>query len=247
MQQELLGNERGIYITNVAPTGSAGMVLEIHDVLLSIDKVSVTNDGTIIVNDQYEPCKNITDMYEKVPFWHYIRMKHPDDQVELTFLRDGEKHTKKCTLQIEDPLVPRMDLRISNEYYVIGGLVFLPLNYWHVYPNPNDKNTPASYFVWKRNLLPYLFDKYKEFDDQQIVILSEIVPGPITAGYDLINYRLHSVNGEEVKNIKHLQKICDKAEGNVRFEFDYNTIALVNITDAKRDQKEILNRLGIAN
>jgi S1-C subfamily serine protease len=244
LQDQLLGKESGILVRNVAPTGSSGMVLEKHDILIAIDNISISNDGTIVVNDQYEPCSKPSDMYEKVPFWHYIRMKHPGESVELTFLRDGKKQMKKCTLQPIESIVPKIDLRISNEFCVIGGFVFLPLNYWHVYPRNTE--VPASYFIGKRHLLPYTHDTYKEFDDQQIVILSDAVPSSITTGYDLQTYRIHTFNGEEVRNIKHLQQLCDEAKGIARLEFDYNAVALINMDDARKNHDDVLKHLGIS-
>jgi S1-C subfamily serine protease len=243
MQGVFLGNERGVLVTDVAPTGSAGMVLEKHDVITAIDDVSVSNDGTIIVDDQYRPCAKLEDMYEKVPFWHYIRMKHPGEQVEVHFLRDGKKQMKKCTVQPIDDLVLKIDDRISKEVCVIGGFVFLPLNFWHVYSR--GKDTEMQSLIKKRNLLPYVHDKYKEFDDQQIVILSETVPNAITTGYDLSFLRLHTVNGEEVKNINHLQQIRESTKGVAKFEFDYNTVALIDMAEAKRSRPDVLEKLGM--
>ena len=243
LQKELLNSESGILVTDVSSTGSAGMALQKHDILLAIDDVSVSNDGTIVVNDQYEPCSKQKDMYEKVPFWHYIRMKHPGERIELSFLRDGKKQVSKCTLQPIENLVSKIDLRISNEFCIVGGFVFLPLNYWHVY-SKNEKMSPNQ-IVGRRHLLPYVHDTYKEFDNQQIIILSEVVPNVVTAGYNLISQRLHTVNGEEVKNIEHLKQLCDDAKGLLKFQFDYNDIAIIDMAEAKKHQPEVMKRLGI--
>ncbi len=241
MQKELLGEDRGVIITNVAPVGSCGLILQKHDIMTSIDDIPISNDGTIIVDDQYEPSKNVKTMYEKVPYWHYIRMKHPGESVEITVLRDGKKQVKKCTLHIIDWLVQRIDDRISTEHFVLGGFVFLPLNYWHVF---GPFTTPDD-VVSKRNLIPYIHDVEKEFDDQQIIIVSETVPNVTTTGYNVINFRLHTVNGTEVKNLKHLQQLCENTIGVAKFEFDYNALVLIDMNVARKNTAVVNEHLGV--
>ena len=242
MKKELLGEERGVLVTEIAPVGSCGLILQKHDIITYIDDVSVSSDGSMIVNDQYESTKDQKNMYEKVPFWHYIRMKHPGDQVEITIIRNKKKQIKKCTLQVIDSLVPKIDAKISTEYYVLGGFVFLPLNYWHVY----GTNTKVEELVSMRNLLPYIHDTNKEFEDQQIVILSETVPNVTTTGYEVQNLRLHTVNGTEVKNIKHLQQLCENSKGVTQFEFDYNVLVLIDMDIAIKNTAVVKEHLGIS-
>lgn len=241
MQKELLGEDRGVLITKISPVGACGLLLQKHDIMTSVDDIPISSDGTIIVDDQYEPSKNVKTMYEKVPYWHYIRMKHPGDSVELTIIRDGKKQVKKCTLHVIDWLVQRIDDRISTEYFVLGGFVFLPLNFWHVYLSIDTVDDVIS----KRNLIPYVHDDEKEFDDQQIVIVSETVPNVTTTGYNVKDLRLRTFNGTEIKNIKHLQQICENSKGIAKLEFDYNRIVLIDLEVAKKNTPTVKEHLGI--
>ena len=134
------------------------------------------------------------------------------------------------------------------EYFIFGGLVFLPLSrpyLQHKYGKDNwTKKCPVT-------LKYYYFKKKKEYIDQQIVILSQVLASDTTVGYhNLNNLVLKTINDNQlkIKNLKHLCKIVDNLVKNkknnkfIKFQFESSEIIVLNINQAINSVNNILKR-----
>lgn len=202
MQETYLSKDTtGVLVRRVDPTINS--VLEVGDVLHTIDDVSIHNNGTIYISETYQIInaqKDTSAVYEKVPFWYIIRMKYPGDKVILTISRKGKIKKIFCTLDIgPNSLVPIMHKHVSLNYYNVQGFIFQALNKYFL----------DEQFFTKYLLLPYFWDTFKQFDNQEIVILSEIIPNKVTEGVKRKYVQLISIDGTIVKNLSHVKSLCE--------------------------------------
>lgn len=202
----------GILITRVDPSN---LILKPSDVLHAIDGIAIENDGNITIDEHYQIVsgfldKNVnkkTALAEKIPYWHIIRMKYPGDKVELSITRDGKFKTIQMTLSIgPNSLIPGTHKYISKEYINLNGFMFQPANLYHL-----DADFSNAY---KYLLRPQAEKVFKDFDNQEIVILSEIMPNKTTENYRKKYIPVIAVNGTAVRNLEHFKKLTT-GKGNI--------------------------------
>jgi len=204
--QFLKGEKTGVLITRVDPSN---LILKPNDVLHAIDGIPIQNDGNITIDEHYEIIEkdSVGVCAEKIPYWHIIRMKYPGDKVELSITRDGKFKNIQMTLGIgPNSLIPGTPKYISKEYVNLNGFMFQPANLYHL---DQDFSNPYKY------LLRVQAERvYKEFENQEIVILSEIMPNKTTENYRKKYIPVISVNGTSVRNLEHFKKLTS-GKGNI--------------------------------
>lgn len=66
------------------------------------------------------------------------------------------------------------------------------------------------------------FKKYRQLEDESIVVLSQVLAADLTVGYSTSFCRLKNVNGVDIRNIYHLAEICDNCTDEfVQFVLDH--------------------------
>lgn len=239
----------GILINRVNPTGSAGHLLKIRDVIHQIDDIQINDDQTILI-ENYQIVNKPTENTEKVPFWHILRLKHPGDSIKLLITRDKKQKTITFKINVmAKKLIPSLSNSISRSYYSFGGLIFMPLNFWYLCkPEDHDNWQSISRImdINKAGLFKYL-ENCPEFADEEIVILNDILQSPLTSGYKMEHVRLMKINNITVKNIEHVHEICESAnEEFTKFEFENNKIIILNTKIAKLKSNELSQKyLGV--
>ena len=239
LRKAVLGDSTssGMMVNEIAPTGPASMTLKPGDVITNIEGVDIGNDRMISLDYKCRPIKQTalssTEIYEKVPYWHIIRMCNPNDIIKLVVNRNGKTLNLKCRLTAcPDDLVPIIETRISMDYHILGGFVFTPLNYWHVFPDESSSVTIHS-VLSKYKLYETAIDKYKEFEDHEIVILSDIIPTKITVGAPVRPIsRLVKINDEDVRNLNHVKKVANGNKDVLTLEFDDHQIIKIDMNDS---------------
>lgn len=198
---------QGILVRRVDPT--INLVLQEGDILCAINDIPIQNDGKVfmvnyeIVKQTYNGSTGDLD-WEKVPYWHIVRMCNPGQRVELKVCRNGVIKILKHTLTVgPNNLVPVLPKYISLDYWNVHGLVFQPLNRMHIkeYERQNIGLDEITYFV------PFT-RKYKSSNDEEVVIISEIIPNKLTENYTKFRYApVQTVNGKAVRNLKHFKEL----------------------------------------
>lgn len=184
----------GIIVNRINPIGNLENLLEIEDIIISIDSIEINGDQTYFSNNS-----------ERFPYWHIIRMKFPGDLVELKIIRNKKEKIINFRINaMKQLLIPSINVDLS--YYIAGGLIFIPLNLWYLFSS-RDADT-KSMDSNKINLYKYLRE-YPDTQNQQIIILIDILPNSQNSGYNIENLRLLRINDEEINNIKDVYKICE--------------------------------------
>ena len=80
--------------------------------------MQIADDGTIDFRGE-----------ERINFSHIVRMKPVDSDINYQVLRDGQIIDVKFSLKVTRYLVPTTHLvDCLPSYYIVGGVVFLPLS-----------------------------------------------------------------------------------------------------------------------
>ena len=199
--------QSGVLIVHVVHNSSSDGILRKRDVLLRIDGKPVADDGTV----EFRP-------KERTSFSYPVQRKQLGDSVEIELLRDGILKTLQVDLthpMEQNWLVPMEVYDVMPTYYIYGGVVFAPLNKnlllrW----GPNWRNTAP------RQLVTQLDQNYVTEDQDEVVVLLKVLAADVNQGYhDEKHWLIDAVNGEEVRNLKHLIKLVEAGEGDEFIEF----------------------------
>ena len=185
----------GEIVSTVFTQGSADGVLQVGDVLTSVDGHAVDNSG-------YVSLDGIGRMPEMYPlFFHLV-----GESVDLGLLRDGKPLTAKMPLKPASRLLPyREDLRRPS-YFMAGGLVFVPLtdNYF----------STAEWATFKLTLQDLYFHGLPSPQRRQVVIISHVLPHMINKGYDKVKDAVvTAVNGRPITQLKDLVEAFRHPQG----------------------------------
>eukprot|EP00271_Cylindrocystis_brebissonii_P010439 TRINITY_DN26626_c0_g1_i1.p1 TRINITY_DN26626_c0_g1~~TRINITY_DN26626_c0_g1_i1.p1 ORF type:complete len:713 (+),score=167.58 TRINITY_DN26626_c0_g1_i1:234-2372(+) len=221
----------GVLVIKVMPLSLAKGILEPDDVILAFDGAAIADDGTV-------PFRGA----ERIEFGHLVAQKYQGDECRLRLLRKGKVVEVSVQLSINRPLIPihLLDLKGPPGYFIFAGLVFV------------QASQPYLRAQWGKdwdNKAPYgLCEKagsgIREFEGQEVVLLSQVLGAEITNGYQsLSSLMVRRCNGESVKNLRHLAQLV---EGNtdpfVSVELEREQKLVVKVETAKALSAEILEQ-----
>jgi len=163
----------------------------------------VANNGTVEFREN-----------ERTSFEYVIQNKRIDDTVEFEILRDGT--VMKTDIQLTIPvnhcrLVPHNQYDVEPTYYIVGGLVFMPLtrNYLDVRLTDNEYSSDIFY-----NLFPYYDAGEPSEGKREVVVMATVLTDEVNVGYqDLEDVVIVEVNGNNVAELKDLVGAVEKNEG----------------------------------
>lgn len=196
-------DDRGVYVGKVYPGGSSSGLILTGDVLLAIDGLPISSDGTIPIDG------TPTDMAE------VVERKFKGDSVTFEVLRDGEKREVKVPLESAWPFAMQANAYdVKPRFLVYGGLVFQPLD-----ANFFDANEPDDL------RLRYMFDHYVSqslnTEHPEIVVLSNVLADPVNAYAGDFRFGIvDEVNGKKIRGLADLAEALDQPG-------DYTTIQLL--------------------
>ncbi len=214
-------DQQGVYINSVYHMGTGSDVLEVNDVILTIDGFAIDSYG------------NYKDpMYDELFFSHRITSKSPGETVDFEFWRDGKKLTRAVEIKAidsADMLVPYYEFDTRPQYLITGGLVFQKLSrpYLAAFGGKN----------WAGNIVPHLVHyfqdrAYKPTEERKdVVVLSYVLPAPINLGYkDLSQIVVKQFNGMAITSIADIREAQkrnpDSAYDVIEFELDQPLVVL---------------------
>jgi S1-C subfamily serine protease len=221
--------QSGVMIKHISPMFKKKNILKIKDVIMAIDGIKVANDGTVPFRQQ-----------EVIFFGSLIWEKFPGDKCRFTILRDGKVMDVEYALEREEQLVPPRTFDKLPSYYIIGGLVIVPLS-------TNYLDCWGDLAKSPRELLNYLMDGEITDCQNQVVVVSAVLADKVNVGYqDFAAQAVIAVNGIKPKNLKHFISIIEKmTDGFMEIDLENKDKIVLQINAARTASMEILERYRI--
>jgi S1-C subfamily serine protease len=223
---QMSGLQSGVLITHIPPASPAEQLLRVGDVVLSIDGRAIGNDGKIGFRDN-----------ERVHFEHAVHSKFIGDTVELKVLREGAVFEASIPLTVSIDslaLVPFRQYDRPPTYYILGGLVFQPLT-------GNYLNTWGKLEKAPSYLVSQFYHGKRNGKRNQVIVLTNILGGEMTAGYeDAQNHIVSQVNGESISSMADLVRAVENNQGPYHTIVDEHGTHIVLERTKVADQSEIL-------
>lgn len=222
-------SQSGIMISFLPPLDEKRGIFKVNDVILSIDGINISNDGTVPFRAS-----------EVIYFENLIWEKFIGDKSTFKILRDGKPMEIVYTLGPAESLVKMRTFDQLPSYYIIGGLLFVPLNQNYLDSWDDEEKTP-------RMLLNYLY--YGEITPKrdEVVVLSEVLADDVNMGYQQINYiSVDSINGVKVKNMKHLIELIENSKNRfIEISLENKGRVVIELKKLKEATPRILERYRI--
>jgi hypothetical protein len=127
-------------------------------------------------------------------------------------------------------------------------LVFQPLSNGYLKANRSGQYGLMSYIPeytledYKKLIPDRIQDKRKE-----LVVLSRVLPDAINRGYkNMEGAIIYSVNGQVIKDMKHLTRVIDKAKGKyLRIINDLGNVIILDLALARKSENRILDNYQV--
>ncbi len=128
-------------------------------------------------------------------------------------------------------------------YYVYGGLVFTTLttNYLKLWGKKWYNDAPAHLLDLRTGFL--------EAKGEGVVLLVKVLASEVNTGYhDIFNGHVTEVNGQKVKNLRHLVELveADADEPFVAFKGNNHSVVVLDREKAELENPKILETYGIS-
>lgn len=226
-------DENGVLVIKVFDDSPAQGILRENDVVLKIDEFDIAEDGSIKLSEDI-----LTD------YKHAIDLHHVGESVQLSYSRDGNPGTAKLNAQQaldSYSLVTGEQFDKLPEYYIYGGILFVPLNMNLIKRWGND---------WSRTAPVSLLQARNEWsspDRKQLVVALQVLAADVNLGYhDWRNWLVNSVNGEPVADFAHFAELIKRNEQeNIVLENTNGYQLVINHDSAVASEAEILARYRI--
>lgn len=229
----LRDDQNGVLVIKVFDDAPAQGLLQENDVILQIDDFDIAEDGSIRLSDDI-----LTD------YKHAIDLHHVGDSVSITYARNGEVHSTelKAREALDSySLVTGEQFDKIPEYYIYGGIVFVPLNMNLIKRWGND---------WSRTAPVSLLQARNEWSSperRQLVVALQVMAADVNLGYhDWRNWIVDFVNGEPVRDFRHFAELIEyNSEENIVMENQNGYQLIINHEQALASEDEILARYRI--
>uniref|UniRef100_A0A7I4EG20 Protease Do-like PDZ domain-containing protein n=1 Tax=Physcomitrium patens TaxID=3218 RepID=A0A7I4EG20_PHYPA len=219
--------KQGVLVRRVEPTSPAFQAIKEGDVLLSFDNIPVANEGTVPFRAG-----------ERISFGFLISQKFSGDTAKCKMLRDGEVIEIETTLKAPVHLVPVHIEGKLPSYLIVAGLVFTPVCNPYLeseYGQDFEYDAPVKILEKSRHGMA-------EFDDEQLVVVSQVLANDVNIGYEEIaNTLVKTFNGVKIRNLRHLADLIDTCTDDfMRFELDYCSLVVLETKVARSVTPKIL-------
>ncbi len=182
----------GVLVNRIYPGSPCEGFLRKGDVLLSIDGVTIENDGTVEFRKG-----------ERTFFSYGIQQKQLYESVSLAILRGGEEQVLSMQLTQAvgfDRLVPYRQYDIPPTYFIMGGLIFEPLTL-----NYLEGFGPKWNIVAPVEQMNFFLKGEPTQEQQEVIVLAKVLADEVNIGYHTSkNTIVSSVNGRKISRMKDL-------------------------------------------
>jgi S1-C subfamily serine protease len=225
----LESGESGVMVVSVDQGGSCFGVLEPRDVLLEIEGMRISNNGTIQYRERHRTRYDVL-----------LGERHVGDTLGLTIKRRGERISVEITLAPMHYLVPRAQYDVAPTYYIYAGLVFQPLT----------RDFLATWDKWwdkgPKEFLYHYYSGSRTLDRHQVIVLSQILGDEINMGYEgLYNESVIRVNGVMPRDMHDFVNRLDEARGIVEIETSGPGFIMLDADRARAANPHILARYHV--
>ncbi|MEX2468789.1 MAG: serine protease, partial [Pseudohongiellaceae bacterium] len=225
--------EDGVLVIKVFENSPADGILRENDVILKIDDYAIADDGTIELNDDV-----LTD------YKHAIDMHHVGEPIRVTYARDGELRETDLlarATQLSYSLVATEQFDKLPDYYLYGGVLFVPLNMNVIKRWGND---------WSRTAPVSLLAARSEWSSparRELVVALQVLAADVNLGYhDWRNWIVDSINGEPIRDFRQFaERLYSNTEEFVVLENDNGYQMVINHADAMASEQQILERYRV--
>ena len=223
----------GVLIIKIFEGSPAAEVFMEDDVILSIDDFDIAEDGTIRLSEDL-----LTD------YKHAIDMHHIGEEIHVRYSRDGiERSTELRAEKALDnySLVKGEQFDRTPQYYIYGGVLFVPLNMNLIKRWGSD---------WSRSAPVSLLQMRSEWsspDREEVVVALQVLAADVNLGYhDWRNWVVESVNGRSIKNFSEFANLLESnSKDNVVFENKNGYQMVINHSEAIESEASILQQYRI--
>ena len=221
----------GVMVTRVAHGGSVDGKVRSGDVLLSADGVPIASDGTVALREG-----------ELVDCGYVISKRHVGDEVTLDIWRKRARRQVIATLRAPRYLVAEERYELRPSYYVIGGLLFVPLtrNYLMTWGDNWQQRAPRELVTLYQSGIP-------TSRQSEVVVLQKVMADRVNQGYhDYESVIITAVGGKHVQSLAHLAQVADATRGTyLRFDASDGRVIVIDRKLARKRHDGILGRFGI--
>lgn len=228
---KMSSKQSGVLVCEIPPNLKATSPFKENDVILAIDGKKIANDATIKFRSD-----------EVIFFENAIWSKFIGDSCKFTLLRQGEKIEVNYKLSRDKRLVPRRFFDRLPTYYIVGGLVFVPLTI----------NYLDSWRDWwtagPRDLVNYVRYGKITKERNEIVVLSFVLADKSNVGYQYVKYQpIIRANGLKLKNLRQLINIIEKHHDKyLVLQFRNKAKLVVDLAKQRKATAKILKRYRIS-
>jgi S1-C subfamily serine protease len=219
----------GILVVDIVHNSALKDILQIDDIITSIDGNRIENDGTVQFREN-----------QYTHFKYFIDLHQYGDEVTLEVLRNGEKKLLKAklpdTASDERSSYAVLEYDKMPTYFMLGGYVFSPVT-------QNLLNSSASPMLGLR----YAATKFPKKEKQELVVLLKVLASSHSRGdYGVSMWHIEKVNGKEFKDFREFYKlVLETKEKFVILEDEDGAKVVINKEEAKKAEPELLRRYSI--
>jgi hypothetical protein len=183
----------GVMVSDVMQAGAAFGLIEVGDVLLTIDDRAISSDGRVTMDN------------DRLMLNEVVERKFKGDTVRLELLRQGERMELSIALNTPWPyLTQARQYDVKPRFIIFGGLVFQPLSS-SFYASLGDKPDILRYY-YTQFLGKELYLKHPE-----VVVISKILADPInTYQGRFVNTIVEQINDTRIKTLEDVAKAFEQ-------------------------------------
>jgi S1-C subfamily serine protease len=225
--------QTGVLVIKVFEDSPASGILQENDIVTKIAGFPVAGDSTITVNPELQ-----------TNYKYAIDLRQIGDSIEIEFSRNGKLMTEKLVAQKRQQsysLVKQEAFDEIPEYYIYGGVLFVPLNMNLIMRWGPDWNRTAPVALLQAR------SEWSSPEKRELVVALQVLASDVNLGYhDLRNWVVDTVNGEPIRDFTQFtHKLHDNTESHVVFRNGSGYQVVVDHEQALATEASILNQYRI--
>eukprot|EP01083_Nonionella_stella_P055885 147356_1 len=224
--------EGGVRVRDVSPIGPLYDIVHPNDVIISVFGEKIAADMTVALSRARPD--------ERLPYTHLVSSRPVGARLPIRVLRGGKELELECTLTSATHLVPILHgVDCFPRYFVVGGLVFVPLS--RPWVNAAYARKSPSCIITQHLI------EFPEKKGQEIVVLSRVLAAEVNFGYQSLKHAIvREFDDSPIHNLGHLAEVVrGSTKKFVTFTLHYKTKITLNRQECIDSEKVILSQHAI--